>query len=77
MKIDVEGFEPLVLLGAEKTIKEHVPTIAFEHNHKAISKATLADLGIQTPPTSESLLRDLGYSISRLDDQGNFLATTD
>lgn len=75
MKIDVEGFEPLVLLGAEKTIKEHMPTIAFEHNHKAISKSTLADLGIQTPPTSESLLRDFGYNISRLDDQGNFLAT--
>jgi FkbM family methyltransferase len=34
MKIDVEGYEPHVLLGAERTIAEYRPVISFEYNHK-------------------------------------------
>lgn len=75
MKIDVEGFEPLVILGAMDTIKRSMPTILFEHNHKVISKSILQDMGIESLLTTEEMLSDLGYKISKLDNQGNYLAT--
>jgi len=75
MKIDVEGFEPLVIKGGLNTIQECRPIISFEHNHKMISKTILKELNAQNVNTAESYLYDMKYKIERLDDQGNFLAT--
>lgn len=75
MKIDVEGFEPMVIMGAEETIKKNKPVISFEHNHKNISKDVLHSLGLEKIKTTEEMLKDLGYDIKSIDNQGNFLAT--
>lgn len=74
MKIDVEGFEPLVIMGAEKTIESDKPVISFEHNHKSISKSVLNDLGLKSIKSTEEMLKDFGYQINSIDNQGNFLA---
>jgi FkbM family methyltransferase len=74
MKIDVEGFEPLVIMGAKDTIKRSMPVIFFEHNHKSISDGSLKELGIESLSSTEDMLSNMGYNISTVDDQGNFLA---
>jgi hypothetical protein len=61
-------------MGAQETIKRCYPTIAFEHNHKNISKATLSSLGLEKIKTTEQMLKDFGYNISSIDNQGNFIA---
>jgi len=38
MKVDVEGFEPLVFYGAMETIKKEKPTILYENNWKKLSE---------------------------------------
>lgn len=38
IKIDAEGFEPLVLLGAEQLIAHHRPEIVLEVNHGALNR---------------------------------------
>lgn len=45
IKIDVEGFEPLVLLGAIETIRKYKPCILFEKNSKIIDYDTFLSLG--------------------------------
>lgn len=74
MKIDVEGFEPMVIMGAEETIMKNKPVISFEHNHKNISKDILQSIGLEKVKTTEEMLKDLGYNIKSIDNQGNFLA---
>lgn len=74
MKIDVEGFEFLVILGGMETIKRDRPIIVFENNHKVISKPVLSRLGVNQRLSVESMLNNLDYKVSLLDDQGNFLA---
>lgn len=77
IKIDVEGFEPLVLIGAEKTIKKFKPTILFESNHKVISKEMAEKFGLDYPvETSFDILKSYGYSdIKLIDGLWNYLAT--
>jgi len=51
MKIDVEGFEPYVLLGAMETIDKFSPNISFESNQKTCNAGV----------TSFEVLHELGY----------------
>lgn len=76
MKIDVEGFEPLVLIGAEQTIKKFNPVILFESNHKTISKEMAEKFGLSYPvETSFNILKSYGYSdIKLIDGLWNYLA---
>ena len=79
IKIDVEGFEPLVLLGAEETIRKYKPVILFEKNFKKVSDEVLAEFGV-TPEQNNSfdLLNKFGYSnIQLIGDEINYLAVPD
>lgn len=63
IKIDVEGAESLVLMGAKETILKHKPVICFEYNHKQLSQEYLSDIGFELLPTPHDILKDYGYSI--------------
>ena len=54
LKIDVEGFEMDVLLGAERTIREHNPVVFIE-----INSFTLISYGDQSPKLSYTILRNV------------------
>lgn len=72
--MDVEGAEPLVLLGALETIKKHKPIIVFECSDKTVSDEMRRALGIDFPiNTSTTLLTELGYTITNLEGC-NFIA---
>lgn len=74
IKMDVEGAEPLVLLGALETIKKHKPIIVFECSDKTVSDEMRRALGIDFPiNTSTTLLTELGYTITNLEGC-NFIA---
>ncbi|WP_276131680.1 FkbM family methyltransferase [Polluticoccus soli] len=60
MKIDVEGGEMLVLLGAKETITRHKPIIIFEHGLGA------SDFYGSTPDKLFELLHGYGMKISTL-----------
>jgi len=77
IKIDVEGFEPLVLIGAEQTIKKFKPTILFESNHKVVSKEMAKSFGLSYPVMSSfDILKSYGYKdIVLIDGLWNYLAT--
>ena len=77
IKIDVEGFEPLVLMGAEETIRKFKPTILFESNHKVISKEMAEKFGLSYPVASSfDILKSYGYKeIKLIDGLWNYLAT--
>jgi FkbM family methyltransferase len=76
IKIDVEGFEPLVLMGAEETIKKFKPIILFESNHKVISKDMAEKFGLSYPVQSSfDILKSYGYKeIKLIDNLWNYLA---
>ena len=62
LKMDVEGFEPSVLLGAMDTINEFRPIIACEINKGAIARyGWTAEANIYKP------LQDLGYTMKFID----------
>lgn len=62
IKIDVEGAEVAVLLGAKKTLKEYSPDLLFESNSpEELIKISTA-------------LQSLGYYISKQLDERNYLA---
>ena len=63
IKIDVEGFEPAVLLGAIDTIKSCRPTIAFEHVMEHVSRAQLTGIDLA------AYFRDLDYNLYQFDDR--------
>lgn len=75
MKIDAEGFEPLVIEGAMDTIKKHHPIIFYEHNDKTITPAMREyfGLGNDVIPSVETRLLALGYRIEALPDD-NYIA---
>ena len=77
IKIDVEGFEPLVLMGAKNTIEKFHPTILFESNHKVISKEMAEKFGLSYPVESSfDILKAHGYKeIKLIDAEHNYLAT--
>jgi FkbM family methyltransferase len=68
MKVDVEGAEPLVFMGALETIRKYKPIIFFEHTDKVVSDEMKTALSItedlQNPIT---ILENEGYIISNVD----------
>ena len=74
IKIDVEGAEPLVLLGAIETIRKYKPVIFFEHTDKFVNNEMKASLGItHSVPTSIDILKNEKYVIYNVD-SGNKIA---
>lgn len=75
IKIDVEGFEPLVLQGGENTIKRDRPIIYFENNQKTITAdmEQMFKLDASTIPTANEILTSWGYTITALPED-NYLA---
>jgi FkbM family methyltransferase len=73
MKIDVEGAESLVLLGAEKTIKKYKPVICFE-DLKQLS-VPAAELGLDSIPSAYDVLRSYGYTNFKQIAYENVIAT--
>lgn len=71
MKIDVEGAESLVIMGAKNTIEKFHPVICFEHNSQRINPE---DVGLQNVPTPFQELVKLGYSNFLYLDWENYLA---
>jgi FkbM family methyltransferase len=69
IKIDVEGAEEQVLLGASETMRRHRPIVAFEHGRGS------ADRYGTTPERLHELLGDgLGYEIYGLEGDGPYSA---
>jgi FkbM family methyltransferase len=63
LKIDAEGAEPFVLLGAAQTLARCHPAVVFEENDKRVTPAMLASLGETREPTStRQQLRAHGYT---------------
>jgi len=67
MKIDVEGAEILVLIGAQNTIQKYKPLIWFEKTDKCVSPEMKESMGIdfELPDTFE-FLTNLGYRFHNL-----------
>lgn len=76
IKIDVEGFEPLVLMGGEETIKKFKPTILFESNYKKASPEIVKQFKVDYPlKESSEILKDYGYkNIDLIDGLWNYLS---
>jgi FkbM family methyltransferase len=66
LKIDVEGAEAHLLRGAERTLREHRPLIAFEHGSGS------AEYHGTGPDEVHGLLDALGYEIRGLDGDGPY-----
>jgi len=74
MKIDVEGAEILVLMGAKETIVKYKPLILFEHTDKSVSGEMKKSMGIDFElPNVIDYLHKLGYSFYKLNTE-NILA---
>ena len=74
MKIDVEGAEILVLMGAKETIVKFKPLILFEHTDKCVSSEMKNSMGIDFElPNVIDYLHKLGYSFYKLNTE-NILA---
>jgi FkbM family methyltransferase len=70
MKIDVEGAEGLVIMGARETIKKYKPVIFFEHNHKTINPTRV---NLDHVPTPFEELVKLGYKMFQYIDWENYI----
>jgi FkbM family methyltransferase len=70
MKIDVEGAEGLVIMGARETIKKYKPVIFFEHNHKTINPT---HVNLEHVPTPFEELVKLGYKTFKYIDWENYI----
>jgi FkbM family methyltransferase len=68
LKIDVEGSEPAVLLGAKKLIQTHKPVIVFEDNGRTLNGKTAKHLSINN--TAKEILVSFGYSIMDVTAEG-------
>lgn len=76
MKIDVEGAESLVLLGALQTIRTYRPFILFEHTDKYVTDEMKESMNIPTDQMIEdsvSMLQKEGYVCIPIEG-GNILA---
>lgn len=77
IKIDVEGAEILVLMGANETIQKFKPLIWFEQTDKTVSEEMKESLLIDFEmPSVSDYLAKLGYRFYKLND-GNTLAFFD
>lgn len=74
LKIDVEGFEPLVLLGALELLRSCRPVVVYEHiESKGITQDMVEMFGLGQVPSCEAILSGIGgYRIYRFG--GNCLA---
>jgi len=61
LKVDVEGAEPLVFMGAQETIRRCRPVILFEHNDNKISSKTLSKMGATDRFDIVQFCLSLGY----------------
>jgi FkbM family methyltransferase len=74
IKIDVEGAEILVLMGATETIEKYKPIIMFENTDKKVSNEMKNSLSIDfVPMDTIEFLTNLNYSFENLD-SNNILA---
>lgn len=74
IKLDVEGAEPLALLGALETLQRCKPVVVFEYNSKELSDDIRAVFGVPKYTSADILIR-CGYQEPiRLGDSENFLA---
>lgn len=60
VKIDVEGFEASVLLGAERTIRSHRPLLLVEIEQRHLEKTTVSDV--------VSIITQWNYDVKFLED---------
>ena len=60
IKIDTEGAEPLVLMGAQETIKKFKPVIIFENNYKKLNEDYIKIFDVSK--NSFDILKYFGYS---------------
>ena len=69
IKIDVEGAEALVLVGASETIQKFKPIIFFEHTDKRVNEEmkTSMDITLDIPDPVDFLVHR-GYTITNIDD---------
>ena len=69
IKIDTEGSEILVLIGALETIKKYKPIIFFEHTDKNVSEEMkkILNIDFEIPDTKKWLL-NLGYELIQIDE---------
>jgi FkbM family methyltransferase len=74
IKIDTEGFDPLVLQGAKNTILRFKPSIQFEWNGKIVTDDMKNIFNLHHVPTCFEFLESIGYTIKMLE-FGNYLAT--
>jgi FkbM family methyltransferase len=74
MKIDVEGAEGLVIMGASETIKKYKPVIFFEHNYQTIDAKMM---GLEHVPTPFEALVKLGYTVFEYVDWENYITFFD
>jgi FkbM family methyltransferase len=77
LKIDVEGFEPLVLLGAMDLLRKHRPVVVYENiASKQITPEMIEMFGLSEVPSCASILSGLGgYRIHQFG--CNYLALPD
>lgn len=72
IKIDIEGAEHLALLGAQRVIAKHRPTMVLE-----FSPLGLHDISGVSPEEHLAFLESLGYSLARLGEGGDLHAVRD
>ena len=60
IKIDTEGAEPLVLMGAQEIIKKFKPVIIFENNYKKLNEDYIKIFDVSK--NSFDILKSFGYS---------------
>ena len=69
MKLDVEGSEILVLMGAKETIQKYKPLIWFEHTDKRVTEEMKQSLGIDFDLEEVStFLSSMGYQFISLNE---------
>ena len=74
MKVDVEGAEPLVFLGAKETILKYKPVICFE-DLKTLSNEYIQSIGMDSLETSYEVLKSYGYNNFKQIGYQNVIAT--